>query len=123
MKLVKQKKSYIYSLKEDEQEFINLTQEINKEELWYIPEPSKLMTVKTYQHKLIKPFIKRLRKIVDIVVTQYNKLFREVKQLRKEVFSLKQYINPLEDEVILLRNENRKFRNQLSKLSKNLGKD
>ena len=38
------------------------------------------------------------------------------------MYILKRYINPLEQEVIALRDENRNFRNQLSKLSKVLGK-
>lgn len=112
----------LYSLKEDEQEFYKISEEVNKDEIWKIPEPPTIMSAKQYYNKIIKPFIEELRKVVDVVITKYNKLYREVKQLRGNVYSLKRYINPLEQEVIALRDENRNFRNQLSKLSKILGK-
>jgi len=112
----------LYSLKEDEQEFYKISEEVNKDEIWKIPEPPTIMSAKQYYNKIIKPFIEELRKVVDVVITKYNKLYREVKQLRGNVCSLKRYINPLEQEVIALRDENRNFRNQLSKLSKILGK-
>lgn len=112
----------LYRLKEDEQEFYKISEEVNKNELWEIPEPPTIMSAKQYHNKIIKPFIEKLRKIVDVVITKYNKLYREVKQLRSNVYSLKRYINPLEQEVMELRNENRNFRNQLNKLSKIIGK-
>ena len=112
----------LYSLKEDEQEFYKISEEVNKDEIWKIPEPPTIMSAKQYYNKIIKPFIEELRKVVDVVITKYNKLYREVKQLRGNVYSLKRYIYPLEQEVIALRDENRNFRNQLSKLSKILGK-
>lgn len=112
----------LYSLKEDEQEFYKISEEVDKDEIWKIPEPPTIMSAKQYHNKIIKPFIEKLRKVVDVVITKYNKLYREVKQLRGNVYSLKRYINPLEQEVIALRDENRNFRNQLSKLSKILGK-
>lgn len=112
----------LYSLKEDEQEFYKISEEVDKDEIWKIPEPPTIMSAKQYYNKIIKPFIEKLRKVVDVVITKYNKLYREVKQLRGNVYSLKRYINPLEQEVIALRDENRNFRNQLSKLSKILGK-
>lgn len=80
------------------------------------------MSAKQYYNKIIKPFIEKLRKVVDVVITRYIKLYREVKQLRGNAYSLKRYINPLEQEVIALRDENRNFHNQLSKLSKILDK-
>ena len=112
----------LYSLKEDEQEFHKIREEVDKDEIWKIPEPPTIMSAKQYYNKIIKPFIEKLRKVVDVVITKYNKLYREVKQLRGNVYTLKRYINPLEQEVIALRDENRNFRNQLSKLSKVLGK-
>lgn len=112
----------LYSLKEDEQEFYKISEEVDKDEIWKIPEPPTIMSAKQYYNKIIKPFIEKLRKVVDVVITKYNKLYQEVKQLRGNVYSLKRYINPLEQEVIALRDENRNFRNQLSKLSKILGK-
>lgn len=112
----------LYSLKEDEQEFYKISEEVDKDEIWKIPEPPTIMSAKQYYNKIIKPFIEKLRKVVDVVITKYNKLYREVKQLRGNVYSLKRYINPLEQEVMALRDENRNFRNQLSKLSKILGK-
>lgn len=112
----------LYSLKEDEQEFYKISEEVDKDEIWKIPEPPTIMSAKQYYNKIIKPFIEKLRKVVDVVITKYNKLYREVKQLRGNIYSLKRYINPLEQEVIALRDENRNFRNQLSKLSKVLGK-
>ena len=112
----------LYSLKEDEQEFYKISEEVDKDEIWKISESPTIMSAKQYYNKIIKPFIEKLRKVVDVVITRYIKLYREVKQLRGNAYSLKRYINPLEQEVIALRDENRNFHNQLSKLSKILDK-
>ena len=70
----------LYSLKEDEQEFYKISEEVDKDEIWKIPEPPTIMSAKQYYNKIIKPFIEKLRKVVDVVITKYNKLYQEVKK-------------------------------------------
>ena len=99
-----------------------MTNEINKEELWEIPQPTKLMSSKTYLNKIIEPYINKLRKIIDVVITKYNRLYREVKQLNEEIGPLRGTINYLQRENGFLTHENMKLQNQLNKLKKVIGR-
>ena len=58
----KEIESKLYEIKDNEQELYRMTNEINKEELWEIPQPTKLMSAKTYLNKIIEPYINKLKK-------------------------------------------------------------
>lgn len=114
--------SKLYEIKDNEQELYRMTNEINKEELWEIPQPTKLMSAKTYLNKIIEPYINKLKKIIDVVITKYNRLYREVKQLNEEIGPLRGTINYLQRENGFLTHENMKLQNQFNKLKKVIGR-
>lgn len=104
----------------------DIEKQFETDEKYILPEPTKLMTAKSYKEKMVQPVINALKNLVKYLFVRYheasNAYFRVNQRnghLYQENSYLKERINDISKENDLLRKENKDYR----LLRKVLGKE
>lgn len=108
-------------IKEDEILFNKLSYEVKDDEIWNIPEPSYMMSSKTYHKKIVIPFIQNIKSYVNKIIKKCIDLAKQVKHLNQSSLKLKIQVNELNEVVDQLIKENNEMKKDLSKIRKALG--
>lgn len=108
-------------IKEEEKEFQHYTKEITDENFWNIPEPTKLMSAKSYHSKVVIPFITSIKKAINRMIKKYLALSQEVNQLKQSIFPLKIKVNELNNQIDYLIDENMEQKNIIRRIQKAIG--
>ena len=108
-------------IKEDEKLFNKLSYEVKDDEIWNIPEPSYMMSSKTYHKKIVIPFIQNIKSYVNKIIKKCIDLAKQVKYLNQSSLKLKIQVNELNEIVDQLIKENNEMKKDLSKIRKALG--
>ena len=108
-------------IKEEEKEFQHYTKEITDENFWNIPEPTKLMSAKSYHSKVVIPFITSIKKAINRMIKKYLALSQEVNQLKQSIFPLKMKVNELNNQIDYLIDENMEQKNIIRRIQKAIG--
>jgi hypothetical protein len=87
------------------------TDKYDSESEWQLPEPSGLMSAKTYKSKIVEPFIKRLKDVIRSIVAQYLRLKDTVKDLQSELSNANRRVWDLSEAIDRIQNENNKLHN------------
>jgi uncharacterized coiled-coil protein SlyX len=77
---------------------------------WQLPEPSALMSAKSYKTKIADPFIAKLKNAVRSIVKQYLDLKSSVSDLRRALFTAQERVETLTDRLMEAKEENTKLR-------------
>jgi hypothetical protein len=98
----------------------------DEEPKWQLPEPSALMTAKTYKTKVVEPFIMRLKTAIRSIVTQYLKLKSSVNDLQSALYHSQEHVESLTDRLIEAKDANKQLREvarDFGRVKKILGED
>jgi hypothetical protein len=81
----------------------------DEEPEWQLPEPSTLMTAKTYKTKVVVPFITKLKNAIRSIVTQYLKLKSSVNDLQSALYRSQERVESLTDRLITAKESNKEL--------------
>jgi uncharacterized coiled-coil protein SlyX len=96
---------------EQHENLINLNvRKYDDEPEWQLPEPSALMSAKSYKTKIVDPFIAKLKKVVRSIVKQYLDLKSSVGDLRSALYKSQERENTLYERLMESKGEITKLR-------------
>jgi chromosome segregation ATPase len=98
----------------------------DEEPEWQLPEPSALMTAKTYKTKVVEPLITKLKNAIRSIVIQNLKLKSSVNDLQKALYRSQERVESLTDRLIEAKDANKQLREtarDLGRVKKILGED
>jgi hypothetical protein len=90
----------------------------DEEPKWQLPEPSALMTAKTYKTKVVEPFMTKLKNAMRSIVTQYLKLKSSMNDLQSALYHSQERVESLTDRLIEAKDVNK----QLQETSRDFGR-
>jgi hypothetical protein len=102
------------------------TRRYDEEPEWQLPEPPVLMTAKTYNAKIVAPFINKLKKVIRSIVAQYLELKSSVNDLRRSLSKAQERAFSLSgrlDEVIEENAKLKEIAHNYSRVKKVLGQE
>ncbi len=106
----------VNSLADGKQEFRNLEESLDHDPEYQLPEPTSLMTAKTYKTKMADPLVKRLKRHLKGLLTRYYvavdknyHLKQKYTKLEQESRTLANQNSRLQEELAILRKENKDY--------------
>jgi predicted nuclease with TOPRIM domain len=78
---------------------------------WMLPEPTPLMSAKSYKEKKANPLIEKLKSVIRSVVTQYLRLKEAYDKLSDRLWQLQEQVNHLSEGLEKSKLENEQLRN------------
>ena len=106
--------------KYDEAILVHSTVERNVEKYelspeWQIPEPTPLLSAKTYKNKFVAPLVNKLKGVIKNLIGQYLKLHSQVADLERRLWKANQAVENMTDRMVKSQSEIRR----LKKLERN----
>ena len=77
---------------------------------WQIPEPTPLLSAKTYKNKFVAPFVNKLKDVIKNLIGQYLKLHSQVADLERRLWKANQAVENMTDRMVKSQSEIRRLK-------------